>query len=115
MFAAPRLQPLCNAEKLMNDDFSAQARLSNEDSSFLAGTIPAPLPPQVLFHVGMTLEEVERQMLFKTLAYFDNHKPKAAEALGISLKTVYNRLARFGYAENDADVAAVDNRNPCAA
>jgi DNA-binding NtrC family response regulator len=55
--------------------------------------------PQIAFHVGMTLEEVEREMLFTTMAYFNNHKPKAAQALGISLKTVYNRLARFGHAQ----------------
>src|SRR5476651_1087158 len=64
---------------------------------------PAQPPSQVSFCVGMTLEEVERQMLFKTMAYFNNHKPKAAEALGISLKTVYNRLARFGYASHPAE------------
>jgi len=62
-------------------------------------------PEQISFRVGMTLEEVERQMLFKTLAHFKNHKPKAAQVLGVSLKTVYNRLARFG-AEHVAESAA---------
>ncbi len=59
---------------------------------------PEPPNPQISFRVGMTLEEVEREMLFSTMAYFNNHKPKAAQALGISLKTVYNRLARFSHA-----------------
>jgi DNA-binding NtrC family response regulator len=69
------------------------------------GALPAVQhPAQILFHVGMTLEEMERQMLFKTLAYFNNHKPKAAQTLGISLKTVYNHLAKFGYVENAAAV-----------
>jgi DNA-binding NtrC family response regulator len=64
-------------------------------------------PAQILFRVGMTMEEVERQMLLKTLAFFNNHKPKAAQALGISLKTVYNRLARFGLVDDASETAAM--------
>jgi len=45
--------------------------------------------------VGMTMEDVERRVLLKTLAFFDNDKARAADALGISLKTVYNKLARY--------------------
>jgi DNA-binding NtrC family response regulator len=60
-------------------------------------------PVNVNFRVGMTLEEVERQMLFKTLAHFHNHKPKTAQVLGVSLKTIYNRLARFGRADPAAE------------
>jgi len=70
----------------------------------------AQTPSQISFSVGMTLEEVERQMLFKTMAYFNNHKPKAAEALGISLKTVYNRLARFGYASHPAESRPLESQ-----
>jgi DNA-binding NtrC family response regulator len=70
--------------------------LTQDALSALFGTATAQQQPaEISFHVGMTLEEVERQMLFKTLAHFHNHKPKAAQVLGVSLKTVYNRLARF--------------------
>jgi len=48
----------------------------------------------VCFRVGMTFGEVEQKMLRETLRYFANDKTRAAEALGISLKTIYNRLAR---------------------
>mgnify|MGYP006148221195 CR=1 FL=1 len=34
-------------------------------------------------------------MLYKTLAYFNDNKAKAAEALGITTKTIYNRLAGY--------------------
>jgi DNA-binding NtrC family response regulator len=82
--------------------FAADVNYPAETGRFeeAAASQPAPPAPQISFHVGMTLEEVERQMLFKTMAHFNNHKPKAAQALGISLKTVYNRLARFGYASH---------------
>ncbi|HVF34954.1 MAG TPA: sigma-54 dependent transcriptional regulator [Candidatus Saccharimonadia bacterium] len=47
------------------------------------------------FNVGTSFDEMERWMLLKTLAYFNNDKTRTAEALGISLKTIYNRLARY--------------------
>lgn len=49
--------------------------------------------------VGMTMDDMERRVLLKTLAFFDNDKARAADALGISLKTVYNKLARYAKAD----------------
>lgn len=48
------------------------------------------------------LKEVEREHIELVLTYFNGDKPKAASALGISLKTLYNRLERWGinYAPN---------------
>ncbi len=45
--------------------------------------------------VGMSLAEAERLLLEATLDRVDGDKNRAAEMLGISLKTVYNRLARY--------------------
>jgi DNA-binding NtrC family response regulator len=42
--------------------------------------------------VGTPLEEVERQMLVRTLQKTKNNKTRAAELLGISLKTLHNKL-----------------------
>ncbi|UXI68990.1 sigma-54-dependent transcriptional regulator [Tahibacter amnicola] len=53
----------------------------------------------VTFPVGTSFEEMERKMLLKSLAHFGNDKVRTAEALGISVKTIYNRLSR--YAAND--------------
>ncbi len=49
----------------------------------------------VHFTVGMTFDDVEREMLLKTLAHFNNNKRQAARALGITAKTIYNRLLRY--------------------
>jgi len=49
----------------------------------------------VRFRVGMTFDDIEREMLLKTLAYFNNNKRHAARALGITTKTIYNRLLRY--------------------
>ena len=50
----------------------------------------APLP------VGVKLKDVEREVILKTLASVGNNKTKAAEVLGISLKTLHNKLNRYG-------------------
>lgn len=45
-----------------------------------------------IFTVGDSLEEVERTLIAATLEYFKGNKRRAAQSLGISLKTIYNRL-----------------------
>ncbi|MDN3641049.1 sigma-54 dependent transcriptional regulator [Simiduia curdlanivorans] len=45
--------------------------------------------------VGTTIEAMERELINNTLAAVDGDKPKAAELLGISLKTLYNRLKQY--------------------
>ena len=42
--------------------------------------------------VGTPIEEVERQMILRTLQKTDNNKTRAAELLRISLKTLHNKL-----------------------
>lgn len=59
----------------------------------------AETPESITFAVGTPLHEVEKRMLFKTLAYYDNNKSRAARALGITAKTIYNRLLAYGSKE----------------
>ena len=49
----------------------------------------------ITFAVGTPMHEIERRMLFKTLAFYDNNKVKAAQALGVTTKTIYNRLTAY--------------------
>lgn len=44
---------------------------------------------------GKTIEEVERELITMTLQQVDGDKPRAAEMLGVSLKTLYNRLNTY--------------------
>jgi transcriptional regulator with PAS, ATPase and Fis domain len=55
--------------------------------------------------VGTTVEEAERQLILKTLESTSNNKTRAAEILGISLKTLHNKLKEYGSAGVAADVA----------
>ncbi|NYZ63998.1 sigma-54-dependent transcriptional regulator [Luteimonas deserti] len=50
----------------------------------------------ILFSVGTTLAEIERRALLKTLAHFNNDKTATARALGVSVRTIHNQLARLG-------------------
>jgi DNA-binding NtrC family response regulator len=45
--------------------------------------------------VGATLAEIEQRLIAATLAHCGGNKGKAAEILGISLKTLYNRLNTY--------------------
>ena len=54
--------------------------------------------PLLSVRVGSTLEEVSRRLIEATLAECGS-KRKAADMLGISLKTLYNRLAAYKAAE----------------
>ncbi len=55
--------------------------------------------------VGTSLADMERQAIFATLDHCRGNKRRAAEVLGVSLKTLYNRLAAY-HAEPDAGLAA---------
>ncbi|AAZ96683.1 Transcriptional Regulator, Fis family [Thiobacillus denitrificans ATCC 25259] len=49
----------------------------------------------VEFEIGTSLEEVEQQLIIATLDRFRGDKRRAAKALGVSLKTIYNRLNEY--------------------
>jgi two-component system, NtrC family, response regulator HydG len=49
----------------------------------------------VSFHPGMSLAVVERAVITETLKCFDGNKTRTAAVLGISLKTLYNRLNEY--------------------
>jgi DNA-binding NtrC family response regulator len=49
----------------------------------------------VSVRVGTSIEEVEKLLIAKTLELNQGNKPKTAESLGISLKTLYNKLERY--------------------
>jgi DNA-binding NtrC family response regulator len=53
-------------------------------------------PDAVHLGVGTTVEEAEKQLILKTLQATSNNKTRAAEILGISLKTLHNKLKEYG-------------------
>lgn len=51
---------------------------------------------EVTIPVGTSLDLAERALILATLRSLDGSKSKAAQVLGISLKTLYNRLHAYG-------------------
>ncbi|HEY6969528.1 MAG TPA: sigma-54 dependent transcriptional regulator [Candidatus Angelobacter sp.] len=60
----------------------------------------------VRLEVGTTVEEAEKMLILKTLTATNNNKTRAAEILGISLKTLHNKLKEYGGAANAATEVA---------
>jgi DNA-binding NtrC family response regulator len=64
------------------------------------GGAPAPEPVQtdgaLRIPVGYTIEQAERALIGLTLDYTKNNKTRAAEILGISQKTLFNKLKEYG-------------------
>jgi DNA-binding NtrC family response regulator len=68
-------------------------RLENLSSAF--GHPPRAADDGLRLSPGMTVPEAERRLIFETLAYTKNNKTRAAELLGISLKTLHNKLKEY--------------------
>lgn len=58
------------------------ARIANPDGELFEVQIP----------LGIRLEEAERELILRTLDFTNNNKTRAAQILGISLKTLHNKL-----------------------
>ena len=62
------------------------------------GTRPEPgqrAGGQVALGPGTTVEEAERRLILMTLEHTRDNKTRAAEILGISLKTLHNKLNKL--------------------
>jgi transcriptional regulator with PAS, ATPase and Fis domain len=57
----------------------------------------------IQLEVGTTVDEAERRLILKTLESTNNNKTKAAEILGISLKTLHNKLKEYGSANASSE------------
>jgi two-component system response regulator HydG len=58
--------------------------------------------------IDMPLEEVEKNHILRTLAYNHGNKTKTAQSLGVTIKTLYNKLHRYGIIQGQADGSVVN-------
>jgi two-component system, NtrC family, response regulator AtoC len=58
--------------------------------------------------VGISLDDSERRLIFATLDANQGDKKRTAEVLGISLKTLYNRLNRYAQEQGDQQTTQED-------
>ncbi|MCK0512645.1 sigma-54-dependent transcriptional regulator [Aromatoleum buckelii] len=77
------------ADEVIEPDHAPENSLQKSNSSVIT------------IRVGTPLDEVNRRVMEATLMECGNVKRKAAEMLGISLKTLYNRLAVYNAGKED--------------
>ena len=63
--------------------------------------IPA-IPNYAMVIAPMTLRDLEMQAIYDALERHEGNKPAAAEELGVSLKTLYNKLNQAAESEKAA-------------
>jgi DNA-binding NtrC family response regulator len=63
----------------------------------------APTGGELQIPVGFTIEQAERALIELTLDHTKNNKTRAAEILGISQKTLFNKLKEYGAQGATAD------------
>ncbi len=80
--------------------------LQNRPATVVAGEEPAAVAAaapddleSVRFSIGTTVEEAEKGLILRTLEHTNNNKTRAADILGISLKTLHNKLKEYGTKE----------------
>ena len=56
----------------------------------------APAPDEIRLRIGTTVDEAERALIEATLRYTGNNRTRAAAILGISQKTLFNKLREYG-------------------
>ncbi len=80
-----------------------------------SASVSTPAVPSVTVTVGTTLADAERQITLATLEHLGRHKEKTAATLGISLKTLYNRLKEYaavdGVELSGSDLAPAELRS----
>ena len=88
--ACERLQILCEGHIIMPGDLPDH--IKNPDLRIVAEN----------YDPTMTLHELEKRYILKALSHFEGNKTQAANALGITVKTLYNKLHEYGEFEKYA-------------
>lgn len=71
---------------------SASQNANNFEVHLVEGASSTAEGTLVQVRVGESLAAVERKLILATLAEYEGNKIRAAQVLGVSLKTIYNKL-----------------------
>jgi DNA-binding NtrC family response regulator len=83
-------------ENLIERAFAMGAREQITLADLPSLTARPDIAPSVANKTIPTLAEVEKDLILRALAVFNNDKEEAARALGISRRTIYRRLKEYG-------------------
>lgn len=53
------------------------------------------------FIPGMTIEMMEKEMILSALKFYEGNKTKAAQSLGITVRTIQNKLSLYNPKEKN--------------
>lgn len=76
---------------------SDEGKIEFEDlpEKYHAFTPILDLEHQIVFPIGLSMREVEREVIQKTLAHFEGNRKKTAECLGISERNLHYKLRAY--------------------
>jgi DNA-binding NtrC family response regulator len=77
------------SEKLMTQDLQARAQSPLPDQVALTPGAVIPLL------IGSTVTEVEQELVLQTLARCDGNRTRAARLLGVSVRTLRNKIRQY--------------------
>jgi DNA-binding NtrC family response regulator len=83
--AVERAYILCDGELSLNE----------QEMPTLRDASGAHANDEIRLSIGATLDEIERTFILATLKHFQGDKRRAADVLGCSLKTLYNKLHAY--------------------
>jgi DNA-binding NtrC family response regulator len=93
-----------NVRELRNVILRAMISAKNEikKSDLPLNTIKGAMPgEEIRFHAGTSLPEIEKESIIKTMKKVKGNKAKAAELLGISRRSLYNKIAEYGIEDSN--------------
>jgi two-component system response regulator FlrC len=64
-----------------------------------------PTAPELRFGPGMTIDEAERHLIMQTLEHTNQNRTQAARMLGISIRTLRNKLHEYNGTTGDENFA----------
>ena len=71
-------------------------------SDLPANVIESAAPgEEIRFQTGTSLPQIERESIIKTLKQVKGNKAKAAEILGISRRSLYNKIADYSIQDSE--------------
>jgi len=104
---APHPQAVDAAAAAMAEPAAEHARSTDGADD---ATRAADSSDHITLRIGTSLAQAEKVLMLATLRHYNHHKERTAAALGVSLKTLYNRLKEYG--ADAAAAAATGKREP---
>jgi hypothetical protein len=69
----------------------------------------------IVWSPGVTLNDIEKAAIIKAFRFFGNNKTATAAALGISIRTLDNKLERYAEEAKQEEIKAAELENRIAA